>query len=562
MNNIQYLIKVLNKKRAYAALVILVMLLNSAAECLSISLIFPIAQAVLYGKAGGKYAKILSSMQEYTGIKLFLPFICLLFLLAILSKVSIGLINHYMSKKLALQMRFMWMNAIFEKYIHSKIANIINHKQGELIHNIINETNRGSICLAQSAQYVTRLCVTVAILIMLFATAPKITLLVSLAAGITTFIMLSLKSYAGKVGIKRQKLLREITESASEGIGGIRQIKTLGIESWINQHFSVKSNKLFKTELNFETLRIIPAQLIELMVAIIIVILLLYIYFFTTTDIKSIIPTLALTGFAGMKILGNTAKLSSLHWQIIALMPALKSISDVLSSEIEEDIKPKGTPIERISTDIILQDITFSYAPNDPPVLQNLNLTIHHNKLNVITAPSGTGKSTIADLIMGFYVPDAGKIMIDGEDLHSKNIKSWRNLIGYVSQEIYLFHASIKENISIGMPECNDAEIINAAKQAHAHQFITSFPEGYNTIVGDRGVTISGGQRQRIAIARTLIRHPQLMIFDEPTSALDPESEKQILSLLKELSKNKTVIVITHSPKILAAADHIHEILQ
>jgi len=561
MKNITYLIQVLEKKKGYTSAVIAVLLLSTLFECFSFSLIFPIAQAVLYGTPDtGFYASILSQFQKAIGIDLFLPFICLLMLAAVVLKSAIGLISLYMSKKLALQMRTIWMNSIFEKYMNSHISNVIIHKQGELIHNLVNETRRASLCLVQSIQYITRFMLTAALLGMLFLSAPKITAIISILALSAMGVMFFLKSYAKKVGIKRQKLLRQITESATEGIGGIRQIKTLGLESFTQKNFSSKSNKLFNLELKFETLRIVPAKLIELFIALIIVSVILYIYFLTDIDIKTIIPTLALVGVVGIKILGNTAKLSSLHWQIIALLPAVKKIEEEVALKTEQDPRPGGKTINSISEDILLKNIDFKYEGDEKSILKKLNITIPNQKLTVIAGPSGSGKSTIADLIIGFISPTSGEIIVNGKLLSYWNMKSWRNIIGYVSQETFLFHDSIKANIAVGRENCNETDIVNAAEQAHAHQFISSLPNGYDTVVGERGTKLSGGQRQKIAIARALIRNPELLIFDEPTSALDHTAEEQIIEVIKELAKTKMILLITHREKIIQEADNIYKL--
>jgi len=559
MKNIHYLIQILEEKKGYTSVVITVVLLSTLFECFSFSLIFPITQAVLYGAPdGGFYTSILSHFQKAIGVQFFLPFICLLLLAAVILKSAIGLLSLYMSKKLALQMRTIWMNSIFEKYMNSHISNVIIHKQGELIHNLINETRRASLCIIQAMQYTTRFILTIALLVMLFFAAPRITALISILALSAMSVMFFLKGYARKVGLKRQEFLRRITESATEGIGGIRQIKTLGLESFTKNNFSSNSNKLFNVELKFETLRIVPARLIELFIALIIISVILYIYFLTNIDIKTIIPTLALVGVVGIKILGNTAKLSSLHWQIIALLPAVRKIEEEIALKTEQDPKPGGKTINFISEDILLKNIDFKYDDDEKILLEKLNIIIPNQKLTVITGPSGSGKSTIADMIIGFLSPTSGEIIVNGRLLSFWNMKSWRNIIGYVSQETFLFYDSIKANIAVGIENCTEKDIINAAEQAHAHQFISSFPNGYDTIVGDRGTKLSGGQRQKIAIARVLIRNPELLIFDEPTSALDHKSEIQIIEVIKELAEKKTVLLITHRKEILKKTDNIY----
>ena len=560
MKDIKYLINALDTKKRYATLCVLVMLMSTAAECFSISLIFPVMQAIVYGEPQGKFADILEWGQSVVGIKLFLPFICILLLAAVLIKTAISLLNLYMSKKLALEMHYIWISSIFKKYMNSHISTVLLHKQGELLHNLINETRRASVCIMQMAQYIAGVLLALTLLVMMFMLAPGITFSILITGLVAMLIMSFMKNYSKKVGRERQKLLKEITESATEGIGGIRQIKTLNLESWINRYFSSKTRQLFEIELNFEFLRVLPAKLTEVIVATIMFLIILYIFFGTDMELKNILPTLALTGVIGMKILKNIARISSLHWQVVALLPAVRKIEEELNTKVVQDPLPGGKHIEQILDDLIIKNVCFTYKETVPPVLKNLNLRFQKNSITAITGPSGSGKSTMADLIMGFYSPSSGEILVNAQPLTHWNIESWRSKIGYVSQDIHLFHSSIKDNITVGMTNYDKAKVIHVAKNAHAHKFITSLPEGYDTIVGDRGTNLSGGERQRIAIARALIRNPEIVIFDEVTSALDPKSEKYIIEIIKELSKEKIVIVISHRPNILKKADTVYNL--
>ena len=213
--------------------------------------------------------------------------------------------------------------------------------------------------------------------------------------------------------------------------------------------------------------------------------------------------------------------------------------------------------MDELKHDVVLKDITFSYG-DGKPVLPNLNLTIQKGKITAIVGPSGIGKSTIADLILRLFEPQKGKILVNGQEISQFDLFSWRSKIGYVSQEPFIFNTSVKQNILIGKPSADMDEVIQAAKMANIHDFIMTWADRYDTVVGDRGVKLSAGQRQRLAIARAIIRQPELFIFDEATSSLDGQSEKMIQQSIEKLSRSKTILIIAHRISTLENADIIY----
>lgn len=216
-------------------------------------------------------------------------------------------------------------------------------------------------------------------------------------------------------------------------------------------------------------------------------------------------------------------------------------------------------PYHSLTGRVDFMNISFSY-PTRPghQVLQKFNLTLPPAKTVAIVGESGGGKSTVASLLERFYDPTSGVIMLDGLDIRTLDLSWLRGkVIGFINQEPVLFGSSIMENIRFGKPEATDAEVINAAKQANAHRFITGFPDGYNTVVGERGVTLSGGQKQRIAIARALIKNPSILVLDEATSALDAESERVVQEALDRATRGRTVLIIAHRLSTIQGADLI-----
>lgn len=227
--------------------------------------------------------------------------------------------------------------------------------------------------------------------------------------------------------------------------------------------------------------------------------------------------------------------------------------------EVEPDIEDRKDAIEleKVKGDITFQDVSFQYEQNTENVLHHINLEVKAGSYMALVGSSGAGKSTLCSLIPRFYDVSDGSIQIDGRDIRDMKLKSLRDHIGIVQQDVYLFVGTVMDNIRYGKPDATEEEIIEAAKNANAHEFIMSLPDGYDTDIGQRGVKLSGGQKQRLSIARVFLKNPPILIFDEATSALDNESEKVVQESLEKLAKNRTTFVIAHRLSTIKNAEKI-----
>ncbi len=227
--------------------------------------------------------------------------------------------------------------------------------------------------------------------------------------------------------------------------------------------------------------------------------------------------------------------------------------------EIHPDItdRPNARELINAKGDIAFEDVSFHYEENSETVLSNLNLHVKEGEYIALVGTSGVGKSTLCSLIPRFYDVSSGRILLDGVDIRDYTLRSLRNNIGIVQQDVYLFTGSVMDNIRYGRPGATDAEIVAAAQNANAHEFIMNLPEGYDTNIGQRGVKLSGGQKQRLSIARVFLKNPPVLIFDEATSALDNESEKVVQESLEKLARNRTTFVIAHRLSTIRNAEKI-----
>lgn len=262
---------------------------------------------------------------------------------------------------------------------------------------------------------------------------------------------------------------------------------------------------------------------------------------------------LMLTIFIGASI----GSIADLYAQIQKAIGATEKLMEILEEDTEDFTD--GEIKQAIKGRITFKDLSFHY-PNraDINVLSNINLSVNQGEQIALVGASGAGKSTITQLLMRFYQNYSGTLRIDDKEITSMDLTALRKQIAIVPQDILLFGGTIKENIAYGKPEASDEEIKNAAQQANAHNFINEFPEGYETLVGERGIQLSGGQRQRIAIARAILKNPKILILDEATSALDSESESLVQEALDKLMKGRTSLVIAHRLSTIRQADKIY----
>jgi subfamily B ATP-binding cassette protein MsbA len=257
-----------------------------------------------------------------------------------------------------------------------------------------------------------------------------------------------------------------------------------------------------------------------------------------------------------LTVAGSLGGLVGVYSSFQEAIGATKRVFEILDTQPDVLDAPNAKTLSNVTGRIVFDDVSFSYDERQE-VLHHINLDIAPGEIIALVGPSGAGKSTIFNLIPRFYDPSSGVITIDGTDLRSVTQASLRQQIGIVPQETLLFGGTIRENIRYGRLDATEDDIIAAAKAANAHSFITELPDGYETIVGERGIRLSGGQRQRVAIARAILKDPRILLLDEATSSLDSESEHEVQEALARLMQNRTTVIIAHRLSTVRIAHRI-----
>jgi len=393
------------------------------------------------------------------------------------------------------------------------------------------------------------------VLLVLFFWAPQLALLYLLMIPLMIHAMLN---YAGKVrpSMRRsRRSLARLTTMLQETIAGMMVVKIFGNEEKEEESFA-RENANF-VDINLEAARI-TAFWMPYVNVLLGVITALAIWYGGRLVVGGTLSMGSLVGFTGyiamlMRPIRQTGMLINSANLAFA---AGERIIEILEEDFQIEDAPDAFELPPIKGRVDYQNVSFGYSP-EQRILENINFTINPGETVAIIGPTGAGKTSLVHLLPRFYDPDTGKILLDGFDIKKVKIKSLRGQIGILMQNTFLFSASIADNIAYGKPRATREEIIRCARRAEIHDFIETLPLGYDTPVGERGVTLSGGQQQRLAMARMLLTDPRLLILDEPTSGIDSATESRIQQALDNLFQNRTVLVIAHRLWTVKRADRI-----
>ena len=356
---------------------------------------------------------------------------------------------------------------------------------------------------------------------------------------------------------RTQKKIAEIMQILSENLSSIRIVKAFVNEKEEIKKFSRETTNYLSLHLKRARLDLIAAPITESFGVIIGVVLLWYGGSEVILQRGLIAEDFIRFILILFSILGPIKQLSNVNIRIQAGAASAERIFNLLDTEPQIVEINNPTKLQNFKSEVVFKNVNFEYFAGDGPVLDNINFSIKKGEVVALVGPSGSGKSTIADLIPRFYDVNSGSIMFDGEDIKNASLASLRNNLGIVSQEVVLFNDTIRNNIAYAQPNKDESEIRKAAEAANALEFIEKTQDGFDTVVGERGVKLSGGQKQRLAISRALLKNPSILILDEATSALDTESEKKVQKAIESLMKDRTALVIAHRLSTVQNADKI-----
>ncbi|MEL6928965.1 MAG: heterocyst formation ABC transporter subunit HepA [Cyanobacteria bacterium J06600_6] len=482
--------------------------------------------------------------------------ISLFILLTTLIRTSFSYLGRVFSGYAQAELSYRLRIKIFEQLQGVSQSFFTKTRSGGLINTVTTEISQLRQVTDIASTLASKLSVMVTYIISMFLlswqlSSIAISLFVLMFVGVSTLI-----KKVREISFNTTRANSSYASIALELINGIKTVHASVAENFERERAESSSDKIKKVERQSTTFRYSVEPISEAASTTILITMLLYAFVFLIPTGKLTIASLLTFLFLLFRLIPIIRLINSSRSRLSNFQGSVSNIKELLRTDNKPYLDNGTKQFLWLDRGIELRSVDFGYEP-DNLVLRNITLNIEQGKMTALVGGSGAGKTTIADLITRFYDPTLGDIYFDGVNLKKFDIRSVRSRMAVVSQDTFIFNASVRDNIAYGMTNISDREILRAAKLANAEQFIRELPQGFETKLGDRGTRLSGGQRQRIAIARAILREPEILILDEATSALDSVTERLIQESLATLSTNRTVIAIAHRLSTIAEADKV-----
>lgn len=519
-----------------------------------IFLLLTSATALAFPKLMGMLVDCVTNKDLGKANEIALMLMGVLVLQAIFSFFRISLFVNFTENSLS-NIRF----ALYENLVKLPMTFFSQKRVGELNSRISADISQLQDTFTTTiAEFLRQLILIIGGFIILGSISPKLTLMMLAIVPLVAVAAVIFGRFIRKYGKKTQDKVAESQVIVEETLQGITNVKAFANEWYEIQRYKNKIKEIVQIAIKGGMYRGYFASFIILCLFGCVVVVVWYGITLTikgeVEGVGDLISFILYTTFIGASFGG----IAEMYAQIQKAVGATERVFELLD-EVPEEINSTENPVtEKITGNVSFKNVSFSY-PSRPEieVLKDVNFEVNFGQKIAIVGPSGAGKSTIASLLLRFYNIDKGEILIDGKNINAFQLEQLRGNMSIVPQDVILFGGTIKENIAYGKPNATDAEIMEAAKQANAFNFIEGFPEQMETLVGERGIKLSGGQRQRIAIARALLKNPSILILDEATSSLDSESEKLVQEALEVLMQGRTSFIIAHRLSTIRKADQI-----
>jgi len=561
VNTIAFYWRIAVKPHPQESLTLLFLMVGSAVlDAVSIGLAVPLLD-VLTAQGPTPQGRIVSAVQTSLtalGINPTRPALVFTLLLVstlfFLGRSVLSLLNVYWTAAVGVRMRRTMRVRLFEKFLNARYEPVSTRSRGTILQDI-NQPSE-SLCgsIIQLGYFLTGVLNSLIMVALLMYFSWWLTLVIGVLAvgGIQGW-----RWYADRRAAGHGRTLYGLTGAQNilqvDAIDGLKIVKARVLEHWMVARQDQLLAAEFKPELRLVFFQYGPLLVNELVAGLLVLSLGAITFLFPSLGVR--FSLLAAFLLAIRRIAPAMATINRASVTLSRYRPHLEVIEEVLNALPQES--RSGAQIDQVH-DIQLIDVDFTYAsrPNQP-VLTRMTAGMSRGTVTAIVGPTGSGKSTVANLLMGFYEPQAGSILVNGGWLGQIDLHAWRRQVGYVPQDVFVFNATIRDNIVLGDESVSTAELERATRVAQLQEFVASLPEGYGTVVGDRGLRLSGGQCQRLAIARAILRQPQVLIFDEATSALDNLTERAVYEAISSLRRHAIVIVIAHRLSSIREADQI-----
>jgi ATP-binding cassette, subfamily B, bacterial PglK len=553
------------KERKKGAFLLLMILLMAAIDVIGVASILPF-MSVLVNPSLIETNYILINLFEFFkdfGVEnnqQFLFVLGVMVFVMLVGSLIFKAITTYFQIRFNEMVKYNMSKRLVEKYLHQPYEWFLNNHTAELGKTILSEiSNVCSKGIRPLIEIIARSIISIFLITLLFLTDPKLTLVIGfLIGGIYYLIFFFSKKYLNRIGGENLKLNRLRFKSIIDAFGASKEVKVGGMEQNFINNFSKPSKTFAANQASVGIVGLMPRYILEATAFGGIILIILYKMSLSGT-FSTALPIISLYVFAGYRLLPAAQLIYSSFAQLTFTGPSIEKLYSEIKNlkSINLDYDKGLIPLNK---KISLNNIYYSYPNTSRTALKNISLSISIKNTIGLVGATGSGKTTVVDIILGLLEAQKGTLKIDGKVINKKNSQSWQRSIGYVPQNIYLSDDTVAANIAFGQDpsDINTEEVQKASKIASLHDFVIhELPNKYETTIGERGVRLSGGQRQRIGIARALYFNPKVLILDEATSALDNITEKHVMDAVNNLGKNKTIILIAHRLSTVKKCDKI-----
>ena len=427
------------------------------------------------------------------------------------------------------------------------------HDSGKLLNTLATETWRVSFAFTVLASVIINICMTLILSILLLLISWKLTLVTGGLLLLISQIIRHFTRQGRRLSAQATATNEILTQRMIEALGGLPLIRAFGRENQEQHRFALASSEVSKAFFKLDRISILVHPLSEVLTVSLLVGILL-----TTATLNPGEMAVSMTFLVLLyRLQPRVKQLDADRVTLDSLSGSVEEVRSLLDESDKPYLRGGSRVLTSIEKEITFEDVFFQYDSRKSAALSQINCSINMGETTAFVGPSGAGKSSLISLICRFYDPSSGRLLIDGVPLPELNLAWWRNQIAVVSQHVYLFNASVAENIAYGKLDATREEIVEAARKAHAVEFIEKLPNAFETILGDQGIRLSGGQRQRLALARAFIRDPEILILDEATNSLDLISEGVVQDALAQFGRNRTVLIVAHRISTIEHADKI-----
>ena len=479
-----------------------------------------------------------------------------LIIVIIWSRAVLTYLGQYYSKLAQANLCDRLRKRLFEQLQSLSLKYYTTSRSGDIFNTLTNEINQVKQAFEVFSNLVTRGSSLLAYIVAMFWLSWQLAFGAFALYGLLSVGLSSLIRRVREASFAVPKANAQFASTAIQFVNGIRTVKASATENFERKRFYTNSDEIVKTEEKVASISSLVYPIADAVASNILIAMVVIAFSFMISQGNLEVSSLLAFMFVLFRMMPLVGQVNAMRENLSRFQGSIDDIRKLLESDGKPYLNNGSLKFPGLKQGIDFSRVDFGYEPNNL-ILKEIELNIEKGKVTALVGASGAGKSTLADLIPRFYDPTSGSILIDGTDLRKFDITTVRGEMAIVSQDTFIFNASVRDNLAYGLQQIDEKDILLAAKQAHALEFIEELPQGLDTVLGDRGVRLSGGQRQRIAIARALLRNPDILILDEATSALDSITEQLIQESLEKLSRGRTVIAIAHRLSTIAKADKV-----